>query len=458
MSVNSGSHSTSAPYAVTKTLAEFIVSHPSRGWNDDVEREAHRSFLNWLGCAIGAARHDTLNFALQSVKMLSPAPQCTILGSSDKVDMASAALLNGISSHTFDYDDTHASTLIHPSGPVISAVLALAEYKRLSGRELVDAIVLGIDVACRVGLGMFPEHYDRGWHITGTAGPLGAAAGCAKLLGLDAKQTTMALALAASQPVGLREQFGSMTKPFHPGAAARAGLMSALFASQGFTASAQALEAKRGYFRTISDAQHWDKVIDGLGSRFEIMANTYKPFACGVVMHPSIDGCVELRAHQVPVDLIERIDLKVHPLVLELTGKPTPSTGLEGKFSIFHGCSVGYLFGRAGEAEFSNEVVNSKEVVELRAKIRPVVAENLSETSADITIVCKDGRRFNVFVEHASGSIDKPLSDKQLDSKFEGQVYPVLGQARGLEILTAARHLSEHEDVSELCALTRPDR
>jgi 2-methylcitrate dehydratase PrpD len=215
---------------ITRILAQFASGHPSRGWNEAVEREAHRTLLNWVGCAIGAARHPTLEAALAAMQELAPAPQASVLGRHERVDMASAALLNGISSHTFDFDDTHLKTIIHPAGPVASAALALAEHVGCSGRQLVDALVLGIDVACRSGNMVYPEHYDRGWHITGTTGMLGAAAACARLLGLDVERTTMALGIAASQPTGVREQFGSMTKPFHPGAAARAGLVAALMA------------------------------------------------------------------------------------------------------------------------------------------------------------------------------------------------------------------------------------
>ncbi len=225
----------------------------------------------------------------------SPAPQATVLGRSERVDMASAALVNGITSHTFDFDDTHLKTIIHPAGPVASAVLALAEHRNARGRDVVDALVLGIDVSCRIGNVMYPDHYDRGWHITGSTGMLGAAAGCARLLQLDAHRTAMALGIAASQPVGLREQFGTMTKPFHPGAAARAGLTSALLAMHGFTSSARALEAPRGFVQVVSDKRAWDEVTDELGERFEISFNTYKPFACGIVIHPSIDAAVQLR-------------------------------------------------------------------------------------------------------------------------------------------------------------------
>src|SRR6478736_53429 len=237
---------------ITKILAQLVASHPSRGWSDGVEHEAHRTFLNWVGCAVGAARHESAESALGAIRMLEPAPQASVLGRKDKVDMASAALVNGITSHTFDFDDTHLKTIIHPAGPVASAVLALAEHRGSSGRDVIDALVLGIDVACRIGNTMYPDHYDRGWHITGSTGMLGAAAGCARILGLDEQQTAMALGIAASQPVGLREQFGTMTKPFHPGAAARAGLTSALLARHGFTASPRALEAPRGFAQVVS--------------------------------------------------------------------------------------------------------------------------------------------------------------------------------------------------------------
>jgi 2-methylcitrate dehydratase PrpD len=213
--------------------------------------------------------------------------------------------------------------------------------------------VIGIDVSCRVGNAMYPEHYDRGWHITGSTGTLGAAAACARLLKLDVEKTAMALGIAASQPVGMREQFGTMTKPFHPGGAARAGLMSALLASKGFTASPKALEAPRGMMQTVSTKNDWNEITGELGQRFEISFNSYKPFACGIVIHPSIDACAQLRGQGVTPEQVERIELKVHSLVLELTGKKEPADGLQAKFSVYHGCAAGLMFGHAAEDEFS---------------------------------------------------------------------------------------------------------
>ncbi len=441
---------------VTRILAEYVAGHASRGWSDAVDHEAHRTFLNWLGCAVGAAHHEAANAALAAVQVLQPAAQATILGRAERVDIASAALLNGITSHTFDFDDTHLKTIIHPAGPVASALLALAEHSGASGRAVLDALVLGIDVACRLGNTVYPEHYDRGWHITGTTGMFGAAAGCARLLGLNADQTQMALGIAASQPVGLREQFGTMTKPFHPGGAARAGLMAALMAQHGFTASPRAIEAPRGWAQVVSTKCAWHEVTDQLGERFEISFNSYKPFACGIVIHPSIDACVQLRARGIQPEQIERIELKVHSLVLELTGKKEPADGLQGKFSVYHGCAAGLVFGRAAEEEFADDIVTRPDIVALRRKIVATVDDGIDEASVDVTAVLADGRREHVFVKHAIGSLQRPMGDADLERKFHGLSDAVLGAARTAALLQACWALGGAPDVRGLTALARP--
>ena len=382
---------------------------------------------------------------------LEPAPRVTILGRRERMDAASAALVNGVSSHVFDYDDTHPTTLIHPSGPVVSAALALAERHGATGRALVDAVVLGVDVACRVGLLVCPEHYDRGWHITGSAGVIGAAAAAARLLGLDAQQATMALGLAASQPIGLREQFGSMTKPFHPGAAARAGILSALLARRGFTASATALEGKRGFARVLSDGQHWDAALAGLGERFEIIANTFKPYACGLVIHPCIDACLTLRTrHRLKPADIASVDLRVHPLVLELTGKTKPRTGLDGKFSVYHACAAALVRGAAGTAEFQQAVVEQPDVVALRERVTAKAVEGFPHESAEATIICHDGRSFTHRVDHALGSLERPMSDRDLDAKFDALVEPVLGADKSALLRQACWSLAEADTLQAL--------
>jgi 2-methylcitrate dehydratase PrpD len=412
--------------------------------------------MNWVGCAVGAARHESAEAALAAVKMLQPAPQSSVLGRGDKVDMASAALVNGITSHTFDFDDTHLKTIIHPAGPVASALLALAEVTGGSGRELVDALVLGIDVSCRIGNCIYPEHYDRGWHITGSTGPLGAAAACARLLKLDEKRTAMALGIAASQPIGMREQFGTMTKPFHPGAAARAGLTSALLAKNGFTASPKAIEAPRGYAQVVSPKCDWSEITGELGQRFEISFNTYKPFACGIVIHPTIDAAAQLRARGVKPGDIERVELRVHPLVLELTGKKEPQDGLQGKFSVYHGFAAGLVFGRAGEGEYDDAIVRRDDVVELRRKVVATPDEKVREEAADVTVLLRDGRKEHVFVEHAIGSLERPMTDKDLEGKFHSLADPVIGKAKAASLIDSCWKLGSAPNVRAIAQGATP--
>jgi 2-methylcitrate dehydratase PrpD len=441
---------------ITQILAKYVSSHPSKGWSEAVDHEASRTFLNWVGCAVGAARHEAAQAALAAVRMLEPAPQATILGRGERVDMASAALVNGITSHTFDFDDTHLKTVIHPAGPVASALLALAEVTGASGRALLDALVLGVDVECRIGNMMYPDHYDRGWHITGSTGVLGSAAACARLLGLDERHAAWALGIAASQPVGMREQFGTMAKPFHPGAAARAGLMSALLAKNGFTASARALEAPRGYAQVVSTKCDWSEVTGELGSRFEISYNTYKPFACGIVIHPTIDAAAQLRAQGVKPAEVRAVELRVHPLVLELTGKKEPQDGLQGKFSVYQGFALGLAFGRAGESEYSDEIVRRPDIVELRRKVAASADPSIDEAAADVTVTLADGSKKHVFVEHAIGSLQRPMSDADLESKFHGLADPVIGKVKAQALIGACWNLARAADVRALCEGARP--
>ena len=200
-----------------------------------------------------------------------------------------------------------------------------------------------------------------------------------------------------------------------------------------------ALEAPRGFAQVVSTKCAWNEATDELGQRFEISFNTYKPFACGIVIHPSIDACVQLREQGVRADDVERIELKVHSLVLELTGKKEPADGLQGKFSVYHGCAAGLIFGRAGEAEYHDDIVTRDDVVALRRKVVATVDDAIDEASADVTAVLKDGRRLHVFVEHAIGSQQRPMSDAALDGKFRDQAEPIMGAYRTARLLAACR-------------------
>jgi 2-methylcitrate dehydratase PrpD len=427
---------TEAAKDVTRTLARYIVSAKPSDLPASVRKEAARTLLNWVGCTLGGSRHETVGIAISAMAPFSGPAQASILGRKERLDILNAALINGISSHVLDYDDTHSRNIIHPAGPVISAILALSEHHPVSGNEFVNALVLGVDAECRIGNSVYPKHYDVGWHITGTAGVFGAAAASGKLLGLSEQQMLWALGLAATQPVGLQEMFGSMTKSFHPGRAAQNGLTAALLASKNFTSSEQSLEAKYGWANVVSAAHNYDDITKRLGESFEISKNTYKPFACGVVMHPTIDGCIQLRnENKLSADEIDRIELRVHPLVMQLTSKKSPQTGLEGKFSIYHAASVALVEGAGGIEQFSDRAVRDRIIASLRDRVSTVVDSSLHEDQVRIAVVTKNGRRLEKFVEHAVGSLDHPMSDKDLEAKFTGLANGVLPPDRQRKLM-----------------------
>lgn len=442
---------------VTRTLARHVLASRYADIPQTVRHEAARSFLNWVGCAVGAARHETVENALAALKPFSGPAQASVLGRGDRLDIMQAALMNGITSHTFDFDDTHLKTVIHPSGPVASAILALAERQPVSGEDFLHAFILGVEVECRIGNAVYPNHYDVGWHITGTAGVFGAAAAAGRLLGLSEQQMVWALGIAATQASGLREMFGTMCKPFHPGNAARNGLLAALLAQKDFTSSNQGIEAKRGFANVLSTKFEPKDITENLGKTFEILINTYKPFACGIVIHPAIDGCVQLRnEHNLKADDIESIELKAHPLVLELTGKKTPQTGLEGKFSVYHSSAVAIIHGAAGESEYSDAVVRDPAVVALRDRVTAVVGQGIHEDQVHVTVRLRNGKTLEKFVEHAIGSIARPMSDADLEAKFRGLARGILPAAQTDRLIRLCWDIAGLKDAAEVARAAVP--
>jgi 2-methylcitrate dehydratase PrpD len=232
--------------------------------------------------------------------------------------------------------------------------------------------------------------------------------------------------------------------------------MAALMAKNGFTSSPRSLEAPRGFTQVVSDKRAWNEVTDELGERFEISFNTYKPFACGIVIHPAIDAATQLRAKGIVPDQIERIEMKVHSLVLELTGKKEPQDGLQGKFSVYHGVAAGLVFGHAGEDEFADAIVTRPDLVAVRRKVVATVDDSIDEASVDMTAVLTNGERVHVFVEHAIGSLQRPLSDAQIDAKFHLMGDPVLGAGGIAQLIAAARDIGNATDVRALAALGQP--
>ena len=438
----------------TALLAQLTAAHRWADVPGRVRHEGVRSFVNWLGCAIGGAPHAGVAAALRAAEVFGTGPAVASLpGLGRRADPATAALVNGISSHVLDFDDTHETALIHPSAPVLSAALALAEARGTDGATLLHAFLLGVEVACRVGRAVMPSHYEAGWHATGPAGAIGAAAAAARLLGLDAARCAWAIGMGATQPVGLRVHFGSMVKSLHPGRAAQNGLLAASLAAEGFDAAPDAIEGRRGFAEVLASGFAPERISEGLGESWEIMGNTYKPFACGLVVHPVIDLCLQLRAAPgFAPEAIEAVRLRVHPLVLDLTGKRQPMTGLEGKFSVFHAAAVALVDGAGGEAEFSDARVRAPEVMAVRNRVTAEADPGCNRMESDVVLEMRDGRRVFATTTTPLGSLANPMSDAALSDKFRGLAEPVLGAAKSARLLERSWALAEQKSLGWIAA------
>jgi 2-methylcitrate dehydratase PrpD len=444
----------SAP-AVTETLARFVVEARESRFPADAVHEAKRAFLHWIGCAIGGAGNAVIDRSLATFSPFAGAPQATIIGRRERTDALLATFLNAMAADVLGFSDTHLKTVLHPGGVVGPAVTALAERQRVSGDEALRAFLAGVEVACRIGVGVYDWHYGRGWHITGTVGTFGAAAAAGVLLKLDETRMAWALSMAATHAAGLRELFGSMGKSLHAARAAQNGLASALLAANDFTSSTTGIEGRRGFAHVLGDKPDLAAIVNGLGSRFEILSNTYKPFPCGVVIHPVIDGCIQLSG-KVRSAEVKRVALQVHPLVLELCGRREPKTTSQAKLSVFHSAAAALIKGRVTEVEYAEAALRDDAMAALAARCVATPTATIREDEARITVELADGRSVDCHVEHAVGSEARPMSDADLERKFRGLAEPVLAPARIDRLIDGCWNIEKVDDVGALIKHAAP--
>jgi len=400
------------------TLARWVAASDWRDIPAPVRHEAKRALLNHLGCAIGVARDPAVQTALAVIRPFSGAASATVIAQGVKLDPMAASFVNAIASNLLDYDDTHLATVIHPSAPVAPPVLALAEQRGLSGEDALHAFLLGMEAACRIGLGVSPGHYARGWHITTSAGIFGAAAGCAKLLGLSAERTWHALGIAASQSSGLVENLATAAKNVAVGNAARNGLLAALFAEAGYEAAPAAIEGPLGWARATGDPPDREAIAGALGTRWEATRNTYKPYPAGIVFHAVIEACLALREEIGPApEAIASVGVAGDALLLARGDRPVRNER-DARVSIHHAAAVSLVRGRAGIAEFAMDAVADPMLAAFRAKVAAQLDEALPRGAATVSLRLADGREVRRTVTTPRGSLENPLSDRELEEKF----------------------------------------
>jgi 2-methylcitrate dehydratase PrpD len=443
----------------TNTMLSFLEEAQADDLPDEVLHESARCLLDHVGLVLAGAEEPAAAIARRQCLTLGGEPQARALGTGQRLRVTDAALVNAVAAHAHDFDDTHVPTILHPTSPLYASGLALAEWRQRPAAELLAAHALGYEVSARASIALYPEHYDLGWHMTGTTGALASAAVAVRLLGLHGDTAAHCLSIAATQASGHREQFGTMTKPFHAGHAAAAGVWAGLLAEGGFTGAPDPLEGRRGMFAVMSPASRPERLTEGLGERWQIFDNGVKPYACGVVIHPAIDAVRDLSVREgLAPERIQSIELRVHPLVRELTGKTNPRTGLEGKFSVTFACAIALIDGVAGEGQFSDENVRRDDVRAIMDRIEVVPDPEVPHTKAGAAAVTADGNTVRTWVDAARGTPGNRLSDEELREKFHSLADPVLGRDRAGRLADEVMSLPTDgkRDMEPLLELTSP--
>ncbi len=439
---------------LTVDLCQFLADVGFADLPPEAVHEGRRGVLDWLGCALAGSQGETVSRTLAVLGAVSGKPQATVIARDRKLGLLEAPIANGQMGHLLDYDDTHMDgVILHTSSPVLAALFALAEARPVDGKRFITAYVIGFEAGIRAGKAA-PRHHDGGWHLTGTLGTIAAGLASARLLGLDARQTTFAAGIAGTQSSGMQQNRGTMCKSFHAGRAASNGVLAALLAEQGFDSSPEILEGKRGFTRIYSTETDIDALLAGLGEDWLIVKNGYKPYACGIVQHPLIDAMIALSKEAgVVAEDIASVEAKVHPGVITITGVEEPETGLKSKFSLTHSAAVAYIDHNAGIGQYTDARAVAPEVAALRRKITPLPDDGYRRDEAEASLVTASGDRHSVHIDHATGTAANPMSDDALETKFLANAEPVLGAARARELADAVWRLDALEDAGDILAL-----
>src|SRR5437016_10146736 len=419
---------------------------------------ARNAFVDTIGVTLAGAVEPAARIVQKLAALECCAARCPIFGTDLRTSATWAALANGTAAHALDFDDMCFVSLAHPSAPLVAAAWAAAEIAGASGRALLDAYIVGFEIEGRLGRAMNPRHYQRGWHCTSTLGTIGAAAAASRLLGLDASATGHALAIAASEASGLKENFGSMVKPLHAGLAARNGVVAARLAASGMTASASALDGPQGFLAAMDSASPSLDAQSDLGSRWEILDTgiTVKLYPSCAATHPTLDTLLDLqRRHRFTAGDVETIEIGVDAITPTVLVHDRPSTALEGKFSMPFCAAAAIVDGRVGLDSFDDDRLRDDRIVRLMPRVRMHVDATLDRSAAPltqalVTVRLADGRVLTALANGARGYPDRPAHDDELAEKFTACALRALPEARAREGLAALRAIDHAQRVRSL--------
>jgi 2-methylcitrate dehydratase PrpD len=438
----------------TQDLATWIAEVSSAEFTDRPRRWAKHAILDWFGVTLAGATDPLVGILADDAMEAGEGGNARLVGRSETVTPSFAAMINGAASHALDYDDVNKRLHGHPTVPVVPAILALAEQKGLKGRDVVDAFIIGYEAECLIGEMMGLAHYDHGWHATATVGTFGAAAGCARMLGLDAGKSAMALGIAATQAAGLKSMFGTMCKPLHAGKAAMNGLMAARWAARGFTSRADALECAQGFGATQSTEFLGLPVRPDASAPFAVEENLFKYHAACYLTHSSIEAIRELReAHDFGPDDVTRVRTFVDAGHRKVCDIPEPETGLQVKFSIRHCIAMAISGIDTGDREIYTEATAARpDLVELRRKVEVEDKVHDNRHAAEVVIDLADGRSLVQFFDVGMPADDLEAQEARLTAKFRRLAEPILGSDKAARIEQLVLGLDDADGVADLMA------
>ena len=447
---------------ITERLAAFVVDTAFADVPSQAYDRAKEAILDGLGCALVGSPTAVGQTITRYVRQRGEAMHAAVIGSGFKSSAPLAALANGTMAHALDYDDVNWRLSGHPTVPLLPAVLALGQGVRASGEEVLLAYAIGFEVESKIGLGVNPRHYDLGWHATSTLGTLGASAACAKLLRLDVTHTRMALGIAASTAAGLRQNFGTMTKPLHPGQAAMNGVTAAQLAQLGWTADANILEAPYGFCRLYAGAGQHDlgDVVKQLGNPYELLTSgvAIKQYPCCAFTHRALDGMLALvQQEALRAEDVAAVECRVGRPTTEVLIHTRPHTGLEGKFSMQYCLAAALLDKRVGLLTFSDEQVRRPAAQQLFGRITMTLHPEAERQGGDgealpvtVAVTHKDGRTFAAQVQYPKGHPANPLSPTAMQEKFEDCAFGVLERPDIRKVIELVQGLERVAEIGTL--------
>lgn len=427
------------PDNISQRIARFAVTTPGDQLPDSALQVVRLSMLDWVAVARAGKDEPVAQIVRSQVNEEGGRAEAFAIGLEQRLPARAAALLNGTIGHALDYDDTHFASMGHPSVAVVPAVLAVAERTGADGQALQHAVLVGVELAVRIGMWLGRDHYRRGFHITATAGTFASAMAAARLLGLNEEQAGHALGLAASRAAGVKEQFGSMGKPFHAGLAASNGVEAALLAQKGFVAAGSALDGKQGFAKS-HHGEFNSLAFEGLSEDYIFEQVSHKFHACCHGLHASLEALTQLRdTHCIEAGDIVDIHITVHPQYLDICNIVEPSTGLQCKFSYrMTTAMLMYQYDTAKLEVYTNDICKDSALITLRDRVCVEVDASMAETYASVRVTLKDQK-----VLHASHDLLAEVGATKRELKILGKAASLLGQADSQLVWNALQNVAQ---------------